>query len=210
MLFALKEWLPVVEACAQGSNTILFRRGGILDARFDARIAPKTPQQQQPRHLFFPTSFHVSTDHQYLKRDWTSREHLEAVSSVDIRSDWPEIPCHAVFEVTGAWETTNPHIGEALDAFHVYGPAFIDKRLGGTKKGPLTVLEVKTYRLLDPIILPQEASLYGCFSWLELDMDQTRLDACVPCVEDFTSRQEEVRRALSRVDGTVVDLIAAL
>jgi len=60
---ALKEWYPVIHECALGTNMVLFRRGGILDKRFDPRISRK----KRERYLFFPTSFHVTASGRFLK-----------------------------------------------------------------------------------------------------------------------------------------------
>lgn len=198
---ALKEWLPVISEVQRGATTLIFRRGGILDKQFEL------PRQPNARSLFFPTTFHVSLDAgagtQYLKRPELYRD----IADLDIRRDWERIECPIAFEVTGAWATSSPMIGEVLDAWHCYGPQFVEKRLGGARKGPLTVMEVRAFALDEPVVLENEPGLWGCFSWLELDGVVGSAGglglAGAACVDDeaFALRQEGVRDALKRVEA---------
>lgn len=187
---ALKEWLPVVREAGTGATQILFRRGGVRDRRFELRGG---------RSLLFPTTFHVNLDgggDQFLKNPELHAD----LAGLDVRT-WASIPCELAFEITGAWSTTDPRISEALDPWHCYGPRFIQERLGGAS---MTVVEVRAYRLRDPVVLTSVEGFFGCFSWVDLDgiVDSGQLEDAVACVEDnvFLQRQELTREALRGVD----------
>lgn len=190
MVHALKEWLPVVREAGRGTTQILFRRGGIRDRRFELRGG---------RSLLFPTTFHVNLDgigEQFLKNPALHAD----LADVDVRT-WASIPCELAFEITGAWSTRDPKVSEALDPWHCYGPRFIEERLGGAS---MTVVELRAYRLRDPVVLTSADRFFGCFAWIDLDasVDPGRLEDAVACVEDavFLRRQEMTREALHGLD----------
>jgi hypothetical protein len=187
---ALKEWLPVVREVGKGTTQILFRRGGVRERRFELRGG---------RSLLFPTTFHVNLDgrgDQFLKNPELHAD----LADLDIRT-WATIPCEIAFEITGAWSTMDAGISQALDPWHCYGPRFIEERLSGAS---MAVVEVRAYRLRDPVVLTSDDSFFGCFSWINLDggVDLGQLEDAVACVEDdvFLQRQEQTREALRRLD----------
>ena len=69
-------------------------------------------------------------------------------------------------QVTGAWSSSHPDILQELDELHIWGPGFLDARLKWRKTTPLTLMEVRCYRLDEPYTLRASEDLWGCFSWL--------------------------------------------
>lgn len=74
-----------------------------------------------------------------------------------------------VARVTGAWATPDARLLAATDPLHVWGPAFLDQRLKWRPTQPVTLLELRCYRLRQPLILPSREEYWGCFSWVDLD-----------------------------------------
>lgn len=161
------------------------------------------------RHLFFPTTFHVnlsesiptgtSQSQQFLKHPERYRATLD---NLDIRRDWATIPLDTAFEVTGAWRTSDTRVSEVLDAFHCYGPGFVEKRLGG-REGGVSVLEVRVWKLGEANVVRVEnvEGLWGCFSWV--DDVAGEVGEGVACVGDaeWQERQRGVREALEGLEG---------
>ena len=199
---ALKEWHTIISAvCHDRAQTVLFRKGGILDTRFASNL-------HQDLTYFFPTSFHTNPG--MLKPDWASRVEIQDVRSLKA------IPVDSAFRITGAWHCTEPRIGEILDDFHVYGPTFLETRLGYRKQEPLCVLEVEPFRLCEPLMLENTEGLWGCFSWIDLAQVyptqefppiSTSLRFCVPVLEDFSQRQEKLRERLELMTDGVTTIL---
>ena len=131
---ALKEWAPAVSALLNGDQTILLRKGGIREPTF-------TPKSQQ--FLLFPTAFH--TDESLLKPELQSQYNADCQKDPKTQS---ALDFYCLAEVTGAWATTDPDVLAALTALHIYGPNFLDARLRWRPTQPITVLELRAYRLV--------------------------------------------------------------
>jgi hypothetical protein len=125
------------------------------------------------------------------------------------------LPLHVFATVTGAWTTRDPGVLAALDALHVYAEGFLDARLKWRSKDPLTLLELRAYRLAEPLLLPvgQEPERYfGCFSWLELPAKVVAAGppcwTLQPALSDaeFAERQAVLREALRQLDAQVLEL----
>jgi len=191
---ALKEWHPIVRAvCHDRAQTVLFRKGGILDSRFESKL-------HRELTYFFPTSFHTNPG--MLKPEWASR-----VDERDVKT-LQTIQLDSAFRITGAWHCTNPRIGEILDDFHVYGPTFMETRLRFKKHEPLCIIEVEPFRLTGPpLVLENREALWGCFSWIDLGgvypdkYFDTLSSSCETVLDDFPQRQEKLRERLDGISG---------
>ncbi|KAL4443498.1 hypothetical protein ABPG75_011235 [Micractinium tetrahymenae] len=153
-LLALKEWAPTCAAIAAGEQTILLRKGGIKEPTF-------TPAARE--FLLFPTSFH--TDAQLLKPGAAQR--YEAECAFDPKAQ-ATLRFATRAALTGAWTTTDPAVLQLLDGLHVWAPGFLEDRLRWRKTQPITVLELRAVRLLQPLELAPRDDFWGCFSWLDL------------------------------------------
>ena len=69
--------------------------------------------------------------------------------------------------MTGAWTTSDPGAVTALAPLHVGSEAFLEAKLKWRGGQPLTVLELRAWRLKEPVQLTMSADLFGCFSWRE-------------------------------------------
>ena len=72
------------------------------------------------------------------------------------------------------------------------------------KQQPITVLELRCRRLDTPLVLPQDSSFYGCFSWVDLHSHCQGFNADGQHVigdQDFRERQAGLRTALETVEA---------
>lgn len=153
----LKEWAVTCAALGAGLQTVLVRKGGIREPTF-------TPKAQ--RFLLFPTAFH--SDAQLLKPGIAEQFHEEMVLQP---KEVDQLRLQYYAEVTGSWTTQDPEVLAVLDPLHVYAEGFLDTRLKWRAKEPLTLLELRCYRLQRPLLLPvkQREGYFGCFSWVQLE-----------------------------------------
>ncbi|GFR47471.1 hypothetical protein Agub_g9200 [Astrephomene gubernaculifera] len=188
---ALKEWAPTIEAIGHGEQTVLFRKGGIKEPTF---------RPEASAFLFFPTSFH--TDQQLLKPGVAER-YPEAMRLEPKSESVLQLPY--VAQVTGAWTTHDPRVLPLLDEFHVWTEQFIETRLKWRAKQPITVMELRCWRLRRGLQLPVAESLFGCFSWVDLSahVGEDLLEGAEPVIDDaaFAVRQQRMRAALGGVEA---------
>ena len=76
-----------------------------------------------------------------------------------------DIGCYA--EVTGAWTTSQPEALPSLRSLHVCTDSFLDARLKWRSKQALTILELRVFKLQEPLVIPMAEDYFGCFSWGE-------------------------------------------
>jgi hypothetical protein len=74
--------------------------------------------------------------------------------------------------VAGAWTTFDPEVLALLDSLHVWAPGFLENRLRWRERQPITVLELRAWRLAAPLVVPPQEHFWGCFSWLDLGGQQ--------------------------------------
>jgi hypothetical protein len=118
----------------------------------------------------------------------------------------PELPLRYCCEATGAWQTQDTRCIEALAAHHVFMPAFGEARLKWRASQPLTILELRTWRLAAPAAVLLREEHFGCFSWVdfapELASCPGLLEGAVPALSDdeFANRQGLLREQLRQLD----------
>jgi len=151
---ALKEWGVVCEALAAGTQTLLFRKGGIHEG----------PQGFQPEHSDFwlyPTGFHQTAD--------GVREEFRPFAR-KILSSPPPAECVLIrhfCQVTGVrWCSDLTQIQE-LRAWHILTDEAVSTRFFYRRPG-LFVLGVKVFSLKETVRIPHLAAYDGCQSWVQL------------------------------------------
>lgn len=122
----------------------------------------------------------------------------------------PRLTFATAAAVTGAWTTVDPAVLQLLDELHVWGPGFLENRLRWRARQPITVLELRAYRLHSPLVLPAEDHFWGCFSWVGLGNPQPLAAAAqqgqlaaagAPALQDaaFAAKQQLCRRQLAQL-----------
>jgi len=194
---ALKEWNVAIEALHRGEQTILLRKGGIREPLF------KPPGTE---FFLFPTAFH--SEAQLLKPGMEER-YAEAMALEP--KQLAVLPLTTFVQVTGAWQTEDTGLLTALDDLHIWTPAFVEARLKWRARQPLTLLELRAWRLPQPLQLQIAAGdFWGCFSFVDLapGLDSTetarQLAGAQPALSDaeFAQRQKVLRERLARVAHT--------
>lgn len=189
-LVSLKEWAPTCAALGGGDQTVILRKGGVREPTFFPEAGA---------FLLFPTSFH--TDAQLLKPEFRLKYAEELACEPKAL---PELSLRYYAEVTGAWTTPDPSVLSALNALHAWTPEFLDARLRWRQQQPITVLELRVYRLAEPIMVASREEFWGCFSWVDLgeeaaaSLGATALQSALSDAA-FAERQALCRRALEQL-----------
>ena len=157
MTIALKEWAVAVNALGKGAQTLLVRKGGIHEKRFEVPAR---------RFLLFPTYIHQKEA--LLRPEWREAYH----TSLELNERSPErVTLRFLAELTDVWTTWDDAALEAVRPFHIWEGSLARERLNWRPKHPLYLLNLRVFCLPDPIPLRMREEYGGCRSWLELPIE---------------------------------------
>ncbi len=165
---ALKEWSAAVHAMLDGRQTVLLRKGGIHEKRFDVTA---------DEFIFFPTVAHSHADR-------VRPEHRELLAPAAEDSTADEVVLRAGAKVIDAVDVTRPDGLDDLADTHIWTVGSVrSDRLDFRPRHRLTVLVVQARPLLRPLRLARQPSYAGCTSWVELPVSKEWAD---PVHDDAT------------------------
>lgn len=178
-----KEWAAVCEALADGSQTLILRKGGIVEDGGEFR-------PDHPLFLMVPTYWHQlesgikSTKLEYLKR---ANDHKPSDDKFVIR--------HAA-KVYRSLQVDSLESLRRLDPFHIWSTEIIDERFHRWEKDIVHAMIVRVYELSRPLTLDILPEHRGCKSWIKLDSPFV-LDDARPILSEaeFNDCAESIIRA---------------
>ena len=142
-------------AMLDGRQTVLLRKGGIHEKRFD--LAAR-------EFVFFPTIAHGHAER-------VRPEHRDLLGAAGADSAEDEIVVRAGAKVVAAVVVNRPEgLDDLLDTHIWTAESVRSDRLDFRPKHRLTVLVVQARPLHEPLRLPREPAYAGCKSWVELPM----------------------------------------
>lgn len=153
MTAALKEWSAAVHALLDGRQTVLLRKGGIGEKRFDV---------QAQEFLLFPT-----VAHSHAERVRPEHRDLLAATAPDSTEDW--VVVRAAAKVVAAVAVQHDSGLADIEDLHIWTAASVRAdRLDFRPRHRLTVLVVQAMPLVEPIRLARDPQYGGCTSWVQL------------------------------------------
>ena len=181
---ALKEWAVVCRALEQGRQSVLLRKGGIIEETRDFKLI-------EPRFLLFPTFEHQeigSVQEPY--RSWFA-ETLAARANADV------VRIASGADVTDLFLTHDLDALLALSDHYAWSEDYIRMRMAYKPRKPMNVVVVRTWVLPEPVDVPVLEHFAGCKSWVPLeealDVSATRT---VLSDEEHASRVETIASIL--------------
>ncbi|MDE1763740.1 MAG: DUF1802 family protein [Thaumarchaeota archaeon] len=175
---ALKEWATVVKALENGNQTVLLRKGGILETASGFRV-------EAAKFALFPTYEHqdnASLKSQYYgyladARENQPREGYNTVTSIA--------------EVVEERDISSIEKLEQLSHFHIWSDFYIVERMNWMPSKPMKAVFLRTYRI-SPTEIPVLPDYHGCKSWIELNVNPEAGKAVLTDAE-LESQLEEFR-----------------
>jgi hypothetical protein len=182
---ALKEWSAAVHALLDGRQTVLLRKGGIGEKRFELAAN---------RFLLFPT-----VAHSHIERVRPEHHDLLAPAAGDSAAD--RVVLRAVANVVAAIEVSDPAGLSNIESLHIWTDRSVrEDRLDFRPKHRLTVLVVQACPLVEPAPLDRTDDYAGCTSWVDVPLVP---DWGPPVHDDATLARvaADVRRAVCGVQN---------
>jgi hypothetical protein len=177
---ALKEWSAAVHALLDGRQTVLLRKGGIGEKRFEVAAE---------RFLLFPTVAHGHAER-------LRPEHRDLLAKAAPDSDADHVVLRAGANVVAAIAVSNPQRLGDIASLHIWTEKSVrEDRLDFRPRHRLTVLIVQACPLADPVRLTRTPEYAGCTSWVDLPV-LPEWGAPVHDDETLSAVADRVRRAV--------------
>jgi len=181
MMKALKEWAAVVKALENGNQTILLRKGGILETASGFNVESK-------KFFLFPTYEHQ--DNSSLKSQYYG--YLS-----DARENKPKEGTNKITsfaEIIEEKEVSSMEKIEELSSFHILSDSYVVERMNWMPEKPMKVMFLKVSKI-NPTEVPVLPDYHGCKSWIELNVN--------PESGKSVLSDEELQQKLSEYRGIV-------
>ena len=155
---ALKEWATIVKALENGKQTIILRKGGILETASGFEIIAK-------KFLLFPTWEHQEIKH--VKPEY----HNLLNQTLDNKPKEGYNTITSIAEVLDHKDISSNKIIDDLSPFHVWSDEYIKERINWMPEKPLKAIFLKVHTF-PQIEIPLQSDFEGCKSWIELNSNQ--------------------------------------
>ncbi len=179
---ALKEWATVVQALENGNQTVLLRKGGILEADSGFKL-------ESEKFALFPTYEHqdnASLKSQYYGYLADARENKPGVDVNRITS---------VAEVLEERDVSSMEKIENLSSFHIWSDSYIVERMNWMPEKPMKAIFLKVYKI-PATEIPIKPEYHGCKSWIELNVNSESGKAVLSDAE-LQQKLSEFRRIIN-------------
>jgi hypothetical protein len=151
---ALKEWATIVKALENGDQTVLLRKGGILETASGFQVESKkfllfpTFEHQQFKHIKFPFHKYLEQVKNSLPQNGTNTitSYAEVLDEIDVPSD---------------------KINELTD-FHILSESYIQERRNWMPEKPIKAIFLRVFRIPKHKI-PLKSEYQGCKSWININ-----------------------------------------
>jgi len=152
---SLKEWATVVKSLEDGVQTVILRKGGILEVASGFKVEAR-------KFLLFPTFEHQNE--QNLKPEGI--RYLEAVKKEAPPEGFNRITSYA--EVLDEKDVSSEEKIKRLSKFHIWSDSYIDERKKWKPEKPMKAIFLRVYNI-PPIEIPLKSEYHGCKSWIEIN-----------------------------------------
>ena len=156
---SLKEWATVVNALENGDQTVILRKGGILDVSSGFRIESK-------KFLLFPTQEHQEYNH--IKPEFY--KYLEQVKSNQPKSGFNRITSYA--EILAEKDISSEVTIKKLSPFHIWSESYINERRNWKPENPMKAMFLKVYKIPE-LSIQLKSEFAGCKSWININEEIT-------------------------------------
>ena len=183
-MLALKEWSIVCRALENGRQSILLRKGGILEYKEGFEISQKI-------FLLYPTLEHQSRE--YLQQNYLQK--IEFIENNGPNFDQDKINTITILaRIEGMQEFNDETKLSKLEKYHIWNEKYVNMRMSYNPKKPMNALLLRIYKLPEPISVKVNPEWAGCKSWINIDLSNMNrissdnidklLNLCEPVIKE--------------------------
>jgi len=177
-LESLKEWATVVRALENGDQTVLLRKGGILETASGFNVESK-------KFLLFPTFEHQDLNH--VKPQY--QDYFKQVKSNIPQEGTNKISSYA--EVLAEADVSSDEKISNLGQFHIWSNEYINAKKNWKPEKPMKAVFLRVYKIPEHQI-PLKSEYQGCKSWININEE-------IPAGESVLS-DEEINSKLKKFE----------
>ena len=152
---ALKEWATVVKALENGDQTVILRKGGILETASGFKIESK-------KFLLFPTYEHQTAEG--IKPQF--HKYLDVIKKEKPENGHSKITSYA--EVLHEIDLDSEEKIKALSPFHIWSDSYIKTRMNWMPEKPIKAVFLKITKIPE-MEIPIKSEYQGCKSWIDIN-----------------------------------------
>jgi hypothetical protein len=161
-MLALKEWSIICKAMEEGKQTILLRKGGILEYKKGFEISQKV-------FLLYPTLEHQAAE--YLQSNYLQEyELLLKRNRSEIVQDKVNT-LRIIARIEAMQEFHNYELLSKLEKYHIWNEKYVNMRMNYNPKKPMNALLLRIYKLSQPISIDVNPGWAGCKSWIDIEFN---------------------------------------
>ncbi len=179
MMKSLKEWATIIRALECGEQTVLLRKGGILEASSGFIV-------ESDKFLLFPTVEHQGYSN--IKEQFHGL--LDRIQAEQRQEDGIMLTSYA--RVLADADLHSVKIIEELSKFHIWSKSYVDERIKWKAEKPIKALFLQVYNI-PPLTVDMNPEYRGCKSWIDVDT-QIPDGKSVLSKTEIESRLEEFRK----------------
>jgi len=184
-MLALKEWSIVCRALENGRQSILLRKGGILEYKEGFEISQKI-------FLLYPTLEHQS-------REYLQQDYLQEIELL-LKNNGPNFVQDKINTITilarieGMQEFNDETKLSKLEKYHIWNEKYVNMRMSYNPEKPMNALLLRIYKLPEPISVKVNPEWAGCKSWINIDLSNMNrissdnidklLNLCEPVIKE--------------------------
>lgn len=156
---ALKEWAAAVEAMLGGAQTVILRKGGILDVPSGFAVSAGD------EFALYPTYEHQEAAHV----KGSAARYLERALAAGGGGGATEILAYARVEAEAdvSSDAASDAAFKALSPMHVWSDSYVAARRGWHPERPVKAAHLRVYRLRSALAVPDRPEYGGCRSWID-------------------------------------------
>jgi hypothetical protein len=183
-MLALKEWSIVCRALEEGKQSILLRKGGILEYKEGFEISQKI-------FLVYPTLEHQSKE--YLQQDYLQQFEL-LLEKNDPNFEYRTNTITILAQIEGIQEFNDESKLAKLEKYHIWNEKYVNMRMSYNPKKPMNALLLRIYKLPEPISVKVNPEWAGCKSWINIELPKINgissdnihklLERCEPAIKE--------------------------
>ncbi len=162
-MLALKEWSIICKALEDGNQTILLRKGGILEYKKGFEIRQKS-------FLLFPTLEHQAEEYLQSKYLQTYNLLLRGNKYEVIQNKTNTL--WVLARIEAIQEFHDHEMLPELEKYHIWNEKYVNMRMNYNPKKPMNALLLRVYKLPQPISIDINPEWAGCKSWIDIDIDE--------------------------------------
>ena len=183
-MLALKEWSIVCRALEEGKQSVLLRKGGILEYRDGFEISQKI-------FVVYPTLEHQSKE--YLQQEYL-REFELLLEKNDPNFEDKTNTITILAQIEEMHEFNDESKLAKLEKYHIWNEKYVNMRMSYNPKKPMNALLLRIYKLPDPISIKVNPEWAGCKSWINIELPKINgissdnihklLNQCEPAIKE--------------------------